>query len=272
MNLLEISNEFDVEKAHPQDVLELLKRREKLINLQLANMRDVVQDLFAKINGSKVNATWDKSNPFDPVQKVNIDKQLALGFIPIMKASWGGGDHEHDYRIDSFVPDTPHNKALVSRIEAAFKREHKLENMRRDIPGEVRKAKSRLSTWKRKQPNYVGRETGKDVAKTLSDELIKELGNAGFPVKLKNQYYWKKNKMVVIEIATDLGHPSMKPWELMDHKIKPTVDKFLKDHGYSKVRLTSFYDKTISQSVLKLQIDDAEARDISKSEQSDETE
>lgn len=271
MNLLEISDEFNVEKVHPQDVLELLKRRQKIIDWQLDQIRDVVQNLHSQFQGTYVNAAWQSQDPQDPEQKKVIDATISQGFVAVMKPVWHDETRE---LVDGFAPDTPANKVIASRLENAFRREAKLQHMRHDIPAQVRRAKSRLSAWKRKQPDYVGRETGKDLAKSLSDALVKLLTDAGCSVRLKNQFYWKKNKMVVIEIATELERPwvGLKPWELMDQKIKPMVDKYLIDHGYGKVRLSSFYDRDIAQNVLKLQIDDAEARDISKSDVHDETE
>lgn len=254
MNLIEIFDEFENPKTEPKQDLVYLEKKQKAIDQQLRYAREEKERLNNKIVGKHFNPTWGENQIDDPTQKEAIEKRIALGYTPITQTnSWNDKK-----QIVLFVPSIPENKEVIVRLQRLHDRESKLTAMRNEIPTLVKRAKTRLSVWKRKQPNYVTRDVGKELLNALKEKVDQFIVDKDLKAPISNAYYWAKNKMVVIELNVKFSDPGKTVFGTASI-IKIMIDKWMTEQGYTKFRVT---DRKIDDrlSIVKIQLDDADAK------------
>lgn len=271
MNLFEITDEFANPKTTPQEDLKFLEKREKNIKYQLELVRGQLDAIRSKVAGTLEQANWSMTNPEIPDQKEAIDKKIAAGFIPVWKPAGFGTATDKKY-VECFIPNVPHNVIIAKQLEKLIARAHQLEEFRREIPSRVKRAKGRLSAWNRKQPHYVGRATGKELLKQLVDKVTEFLTGKGWDeYRINNSYYWAKNKTIVMEIPVRAGMEGKRPIDTAKTIIKPAVDKFIESLGYTHFRVTDRWYQDSRMTVVKIEVDDVEARDKAAEKAADAT-
>lgn len=256
MNLFEITDEFNQPKHLPEDDLKHLEVKEKRLRYEMQYIRDQNAKLSSKIIGEVRKSGWGFNDPNDPAQKEEIDKIIAQGFIPVTTFNqWSGKDE-----ISSFVRNVPENKDTIEKIMRLKKRESIVAKMIHEIPTEIKRAKGRLSAWKRKQPNYVGRSTGKELLAEIKKQVEQHIAEKSWPVTINNSYYWAKNKMIVIDIPVRTGIDGKSPVDTAKTVIKPGLTKFLEDLGYTQFRVVDRWYPDSRLMIVKIQLDDVEAK------------
>jgi hypothetical protein len=257
MNLFEVTDEFNNPKHLPADELKHLEIKDKRIRYELKHVRDMKAELEKKIVGNIMRPTWNTQQPDDPSQQQGIEDVIKSGYTPIYI-------HDHtsngDKRLISmFIPSIPQNEDVIKRLQRIAQRDVILTRLQRDIPVEIKRAKGRHSAWKRKQPNYVGRATGKELLTELKGKVEKFLEENGLTnIPITNSYYWAKNKMIVIELNVRVSAPGMTINQFAK-TVKVKVDKFMVDQGYTGFRVTDRYIDNGS-TIVKIQLDDVEAK------------
>lgn len=253
MNLFEVTDEFATPKTEPTQDLAYLEKKSTAINYHLKLIRELKKQLKDSFIGSTMHPGWNQSFPENDEQRAEIQKILDLGYIAVTKTR-----PDRRKEIIMYVPSVDKNKEIVPRFQRAVDREAKLEQMQREMPVNVKRAKTRLSAWKRKQPTYVPRATGKELLDDLKGKVQKFIDETGFAIPITNSYYWAKNKMIVIELSVRISAPGMTV-NGFAKTFKVKVDKFMVDQGYIGFRVTDRYiDGNLT--IVKIQLDDVEAK------------
>lgn len=261
MNLFEVSDEFATPKTNPAEDLVFLEKKEKALIYQIELVRKQRAAIEAKIVGEKLHPTWNQKFLSNPEQAPEIQKVVDAGWIAVTinqpDPEWSNtvkGDI-----VEYFIKKIPENEQLLPKLKRVLQREASLHKMRRNIPSEVKRAKTRMSAWKRKQPTYVSRTTGKELLVELRDKIQTFLSENHFPAEIGNNYYWAKNKMIVIEINCRTAHNGLTSSEFARQEVKPMLTKFLEELGYTQFRCTDRF-LTSNLTIIKLQLDDVEAK------------
>ncbi|MDE1830396.1 MAG: hypothetical protein KGI25_08745 [Thaumarchaeota archaeon] len=256
MNLFEISDEFNNLKGDPEKEISFIEKRRLALDHEQKHVRQYKQQLLDKIVGHIEKAAWGFNNPSDPTQKAEIDKIIAKGFVPIIQNNtWSGNDE-----VEMFIPNLPQNREVIEKLIRVSKRDAALAKMRDNIPSEIKRAKGRLSAWKRKQPNYVGRATGKELLGALKKQVEEYMTSKGWTFGINNSYYWAKNKMIVIDIPVRTGLENKTPIDTAKTIVKPDLTEFLESLGYTQFRVIDRYYPDSKLMIVKIQLDDVEAK------------
>lgn len=257
MNLFEITDDFSNPKHLPEEDLKHLEIKNKRIQYELNYVQEMKKTLQKKIAGNILAPMWNTQQPDEPSQQEAIEKIINSGYTPIYT-------HDHtsfgDKRlITMFIPNLPENRDVIKKITRVNQREMLLSKMQREIPIEIKRAKGRISAWKRKQPNYVGRATGKELLTEIRDKVQTFLSEKSIPADISNNYYWAKNKMIVIEVSCRSSHKGLTPYAFAKQEVKPMLVKFLEELGYTQFRVTDRFIMS-DLTVIKIQLDDVEAK------------
>lgn len=254
MNLIEVTSEFDTPKTEPKQDLIYLEKRQKAIDQQLKYSREEKERLQNKIVGKVLQPNWDEADIDNPGNYLNIEKRINSGYTPVtMINHWNGKK-----QVIHFIPSIPENKEVIGRLQRLLDRESKLSAMRNDMPTLVKRAKTRLSAWKRKQSNYIPKDLGRELLAALKERVEQFIVDKNLQTPINNSYYWAKNKMVVIELAVKYSDPGKTIFGTAS-VIKIMVDKWMTEQGYTMFRVT---DRKIDDrlSIVKIQLDDADAK------------
>ncbi len=261
MNLFEISDEFVNTKTTPDEDMKHLSIKEKRLQYEQRYVRHMKDELLKKVVGETKRPNWNEQQPDLPDQMVNIQKVIDAGFAPIYIHDHTS--HGEKRLITLFIPRIPQNETIIQKLERVCQREIRVTRMLRDIPTEIRKTKNRLSAWKRKQPTYVSRSTGKELLaefkKKIEDFLATTKWGSTMHVVIQNNYYWAKNKMIVVELNVRASIPGLSINQTAKQALKPELNKYLEDLGYTQFRFSERYIDS-SLTILKIQLDDVEAK------------
>lgn len=253
MNLLEIHDEFAEPKGTPEQDLAALEKKRKSLDHNIQVLRDRTGGLRQKIVGPTIAAPWEAKKIGQDNEA--IKKQVDQGFTYTTHINtWDGTEH-----IDYYYPDISQNKKTIEMLKILAKRLAHSEKTRDGLNARVKRAKGRLSAWKRKQPTYVGRATGKELLKDLREKVEQVIVDNKLPVNVTNAYYWTKNKMIVIEISCRTSTEGLTVNNFAKQKVKPMFDAFLSGLGYTQFRCTDRFVMA-GLTIIKIQLDDVEAK------------
>lgn len=257
MNLFEITDEFANVKLTPQEEIEFLLKREKAIEREYHYINKITMKLKNEVAGNIRHPIFNQVDPSDPVQKIEIDKVIAQGYVPIIIPN---PSKDNEVVVNVFVPDLPSNRLLIPKLTQILIRYTKVYKLYKNIPGQIKRAKGRLSAWKRKQPNYVGRATGKELLAEIKKKVQDFITSKNWPLEINNSYYWAKNKMIVIEIPVQQSIDGKSAYEAAKTIVKPDLTKFLDEIGYTQFRVVDRYNPEFKIMNIKIQLDDLEAK------------
>lgn len=255
MNLLEIQDEFAEIKITPEEELAALVKREKSVRHNIHVLRDQQTALRGKIIGQVIPAPWNAR--IVGKDDEGIKQQVNNGYTyTTVYSPWTAGEQT----VDFYYPNIPQNEKTVEHLKILANRLKYFDNLEAGHHARVKRTKARLSAWKRKQPTYVGRKTGKELLVDIKAKIEDFIASKTWPVTINNSYYWAKNKMIVIDIPVREPINGKSTIDAAKQIVKPDLTKFLEELGYSQFRVIDKFDPTSRFMLIKIQLDDVEAR------------
>lgn len=258
MRLHEIADDFEDPEILPPRQHEIAIAREPGLRHNqevITAMQDALTD---KLEAYKQTAGWPNNDEWPALvtgkdkDDEKINEIRAKGYFLLLRGS------KYPMRIIAYYKITPENETLIKKLESINRKLISATAAIEDNTDEIRKSKNRISAWKRKQPTYVGRATGKELLEEIKQKVNDFIGQNNWICSITNSYYWAKNKMIVIDISVRNSAPGMTV-NGFAKTIKVAMDKFMTDQGYSKFRVT---DRVIDGqlTLVKIQLDDVEAK------------
>jgi hypothetical protein len=239
------------EKITPPEELEHLKEVKQSITLQVNHW----SEKFKEAEQELAKTTPKEPHGWTTTGEDKIEDRVAKGFFPVYEPITMGRERP---RPSGYYKILATNKEQIAHMDKIQNRLVSLSRKQLAADDEIRKCENRVKAWKRKQPDYVSRTTGKELLTSVKEKVEDWLATQPVKHSIVNSYYWAKNKMIVIEIGI-VPTPGEKPWET-SAKLKVAFDKFISSLGYTSFRVTDFYNKYDRRSIVKLQLDDVEAK------------
>lgn len=257
MRLHEIAdNDFDEPKLPPQQQLDIFVKKQAGLDYEskLAQRAvNVLLDQMGEQGFPMETPGFGEKYPTEANDAVGIRKRTDDGFYPFIRRRTTGGR-----AVDGYFKITPENQELLNKLDRLSKKANAAREAVWDNQEEIRKSAGRISAWKRKQPTYVGKATGKDLLTELKTKIESFIETNKWICTITNSYYWAKNKMIVIDISVTNSAPGLSI-NGFAKTIKVALDKFMTEQGYEKFRVTDrAVDGTLT--IVKIQLDDLEAK------------